>query len=71
MEAALENLVEEIKRIENEIKLLQDERRSVLSNYSDKLDVKAFSAAWSIVKRKERVDEDALNTILEKLESPE
>jgi uncharacterized protein (UPF0335 family) len=61
-------LVEKITQIDNEIKLLQDDRKAVLEDYKDKLDLKAFKAALRIVKLRENVDNTELENILEVLE---
>jgi uncharacterized protein (UPF0335 family) len=61
-------LVEKISQIDNEIKLLQDDRKAVLEEYKDKLDLKAFKAAIRIVKLRENVDNFELESILEVLE---
>jgi uncharacterized protein (UPF0335 family) len=61
-------LVEKISQIDNEIKLLQDDRKAVLEEYKDKLDLKAFKAAIRIVKLRENVDNVELESILEVLE---
>lgn len=61
-------LVEKITQIDNEIKLLQEDRKEVLEEYKDKLDLKAFKAALRIVKLRENVDSTELDNILEVLE---
>ena len=38
-------LFERYTRIENEIKLLQDDKKALLSEFKDRIDSKAFSAA--------------------------
>lgn len=61
-------LVEKITQIDNEIKLLQEDRKEILEDYKDKLDLKAFKAALRIVKLRENVDNTELENILEVLE---
>jgi uncharacterized protein (UPF0335 family) len=61
-------LVEKIAQIDNEVKLLQEDRKTVLEEYKDKLDLKAFKAALRIVKLRENVDNTELDNILEVLE---
>jgi uncharacterized protein (UPF0335 family) len=58
-------LVEKLTSVENELKLLQDDRRELLLEYKDKIDMKAFRAAWSIAKRREGVNEIELDNILD------
>ena len=43
-------LVERLTTLNNEIKLLQTDKRELLAEYKDKLDVKAFKAAMRITK---------------------
>jgi len=58
-------LVEKISQIDNEIKLLQTDRKEVIDDYKDKLDIKAFKAAMRIVKLRESVDDQTeLDNIL-------
>ena len=64
----IKELVEKLTSIENEVKLLQNDRKDLLSSYSDRLDVKAFRAAWSAMKAKKRVDESEFDSILDELE---
>ena len=49
-------LVERILRIEGEIALLQDDKKSLLSEYKDKLDVKAVQAAIRVAKIRAKLD---------------
>jgi|LakMenEpi03Aug12_release.lakeMendotaPanAssembly.Ray.scaffolds.fasta_scaffold537415_3 uncharacterized protein (UPF0335 family) len=67
--AAIAELVERIKQIDNEIKLLQEDRKTVLDDYKDKLDIKAFKAALRIVKLRKDVDEQELDSIIDVLEA--
>ena len=64
----IKELVEKLTLIENEEKLLQSDKKDLLSSYSDRLDVKAFRAAWSAMKAKKRVDESEFESILDELE---
>lgn len=57
-------LVGKITQIDNEIKLLQTDRKEVLDEYKDKLDLKAFKAALRIVKLRENIDQSELDNIL-------
>jgi uncharacterized protein (UPF0335 family) len=66
---AIAELVERIKQIDNEIKLLQEDRKTVLDDYKDKLDIKAFKAALRIVKLRKDVDETELDSIIDVLEA--
>ena len=43
-------LVEKLLVIENESKLLQQDRKELLAEYKDKIDIKAFNAALRIAK---------------------
>lgn len=71
MSAHVKELAEKLQRLENEIKLLQTDRKDLFSEYGDKIDVKAFKAAWSILKRRESVNEAELDNILEVMKSLE
>ena len=50
-------LVERLTRIENELKLLQDDRKVLFDEYKEKLDLKAFKAAVRIAKIKSKLGE--------------
>jgi hypothetical protein len=65
----VQELIEKIASIDNEIKLLQEDRKELLEEYKDKLDIKAFKAAMRIIKLRENVDSSELDTILDALES--
>ena len=67
----IKELVEKLQRVENEMKLLQEDRRSLFDDYKEKLDIKAFKAAWAIAKRRENVNEIELDNILDALKSIE
>lgn len=60
----VQELVEKIASIDNEIKLLQEDRKTLLEDYKDKLDIKAFKAALRIIKLRENVDGSELDNIL-------
>jgi len=65
----IKDLVEKITNIDNEIKLLQEDRKTLLEDYKDKLDLKAFKAALRIVKVRENVnDQHELDSILDILD---
>ena len=55
-------------QIDNEIKLLQEDRKALLEEYKERLDLKAFKAALRIVKMRENVDQAELDNILNILE---
>ena len=61
----VKELVEKLTTIENEIKLLQEDRKIVMDDYKDRVDMKAFRAAWQILKKRERVDECSLDNLLD------
>ena len=66
----LAEFIEKWIRIENEVKLLAEERKELVSDYKDKLDVKAVQAALRIVKMKARLDvsDEELENIVSALE---
>ena len=64
-------LVERLLTIENELKLLQEDRKILFAEYKDKLDVKAFKAAIKIAKIKTGLDQVSgaeLDNILDTVE---
>jgi uncharacterized protein (UPF0335 family) len=64
-------LVERLLRIENELKLLQEDRKVLYAEFKDKLDVKAFKAAIRIAKIKSGLGSDSgaeLDNILDTVE---
>ena len=60
----VQELIEKITTIDNEIKLLQEDRKTLLEDYKDKLDIKAFKAAVRIIKLRKNVDNGELDNIL-------
>jgi uncharacterized protein (UPF0335 family) len=64
----IKELVERLTIVENEMKLLQQDRKELLASYTDRIDLKAFRAAWSVMKAKKRVDESEFDQILDELE---
>jgi hypothetical protein len=60
----VQELVEKTATIDSEIKLLQEDRKTLLEEYKDKLDIKAFKAALRIIKLRENVDSSELDNIL-------
>lgn len=64
----VKELVEKVTQIDNEIKLLQEDRKTLLEEYKERLDLKAFKAALRIVKMRENVDQAELDNILNILE---
>jgi len=55
MKIVVNELVERILALDNEIKLLQEDKKIVLANYKERLDLKAFKAALRIAKIKARL----------------
>ena len=69
MQEDIKDLVEKITSIDNEIKLLQEDRKTALEDFKGKIDIKAFKAAMRIIKVRESVDNrDELDNILDVLE---
>jgi uncharacterized protein (UPF0335 family) len=67
---AVKELVEKLLNIENEIKILQEDRKIVLEDYKERIDVKAFKAAFRIAKIKAKLgdSESELDSILDVVE---
>jgi hypothetical protein len=61
----IKELVDKLRNVDNEIKLLQEDRKALLEEYKEKLDLKAFKAALRIVKARENVDQNELENILD------
>jgi len=61
----VKELVEKLKSVENEMKILAEDRKELFADYKDKVDVKAFKAAWAILKRRQNVNEIELDNILD------
>jgi uncharacterized protein (UPF0335 family) len=55
MKTVVNELVEKVLALDNEIKLLQEDKKIVLANYKERLDLKAFKAALRIAKIKARL----------------
>ena len=66
----LAEFVEKYIRIENEQKILAEDRKILLADYKDKLDIRAVQAAMRIVKMKSRLDisDEELDNIVSALE---
>ena len=66
----LAEFVEKWVTIENEQKLLAEDRKMLVADYKDKLDVKAVQAAMRLVKMKSRLDmsDDEFDSIVNSLE---
>jgi len=55
-ETTLDEFVKRLFNIENEQKLLSEDRKQLIAEYKDKLDVKSVQAAIRIVKIKSKLD---------------
>lgn len=62
-------LVERFLNIENEIKVLQVDKKELLEEYKEKVDVKAFKAALQIARIRQRLgdSEIELDNMLDKV----
>ena len=72
---ALRTLVKEfitkIESVDNEIELLKTDRKEIIEEYSDKLDMKTLQAALKVVKIQSEVShKDTYDLFLEALTSP-
>ena len=54
-------LVERLINIENEIKLLQEDKNNLFTEYKEKLDIKAFKAAIRIAKIKSKLGDSEIS----------
>jgi uncharacterized protein (UPF0335 family) len=66
----LAEFIEKYISIENEQKLLAEDRKTLVSDYKDKLDVKAVQAALRVIRMKSKLDvsEDEFDNMLLALE---
>lgn len=72
---ALKSLVQEfvgkIEHIDNEIETLKQDRKEVIDEYADKLDMKTLKAALRVVKIQQAVEhKDTFDTFMEALTDP-
>ena len=72
---ALRDLVKEfvarIENIDNEIELLKEDRKNVIEDYSEKLDMKTLQAALKVIKIQSGVDhKDTYDLFMEALVDP-
>jgi uncharacterized protein (UPF0335 family) len=72
---ALRDLVKEvvgrIENIDNEMELLKEDRKTVIEEYSEKLDMKTLQAALKVIKIQSGVDHrDTYDLFLEALTDP-
>ena len=61
----IKDLIERLYTIESEMKLLQEDRKDLFAEFSDKVDIKAFKVAWSFVKRTEKLNEESVSEIVD------
>ena len=66
----LSEFIEKYIKIENEQKLLAEDRKYLIADYKDKLDVKAVQAAMRIVRMRSKLDmsDDEFDNMLLALE---
>jgi uncharacterized protein (UPF0335 family) len=67
----IHELVEKILDMEHEIKTLQENRKEVLDEYKDKIDLKVFNAALKIARIKAKLaqtSDESLDEILDAVE---
>ena len=71
LQPLVEDFLKRLKNIDNEIKLLSDDKKKLLEEFSDRLDVKTLKAATKAVEVREKAsDKDAFDSfvvVLEKL----
>ena len=56
----VKELLGKLETIDNETTLLRDDRKSLINEYKEKLDIKAFRAAMRIFKIRQQVDNDCV-----------
>lgn len=69
LQPVVEEFVKRLKTIENEIELLSEDKKRLVDEFSDKLDVKTLKAAMRVVAVREKVShKDTFDTFVEVLE---
>lgn len=67
----IHELVEKVIDLEHEIKTLQENRKGVLDEYKDKVDLKVFNAALKIARIKSKLaqtSDESLDEVLDAVE---
>ena len=67
----IHELVEKILTIEGEVALLQDDKKSLLAEYKDKIDIKVFNAALRVARIKAKladISDEEFEDVLESVE---
>jgi hypothetical protein len=71
LKALVEEFVEKLTNIDNEVELLKEDRKSLIEEYSEKLDYKTLVAALKVVKIKsEVVHKDTFDMFVDVLTDP-
>ena len=71
LRALVKEFVEKVSTVDNEIELLKQDRKELLEEYSEKLDLKTLTAALKVVKiQSEVVHRDTFDLFLAALETP-
>lgn len=69
LQPIVEEFVKRLRTIENEVKLLNDDKKQLVEEFSSKLDVKTLKAAMRVVEVREKVGhKDTFDTFVEVLE---
>lgn len=72
LKVLVEEFIAKLQNIDNEIQLLKDDRKDLLEEYSDRLDMRTLKAAMRIVDIKKSVaHKDTFESFLEVLEEHE
>lgn len=67
----VKEFVERIENIDNEMELLKEDRKTVIEEYSEKLDMKTLQAALKVIKIQSSVDhKDTFDLFMEALADP-
>jgi uncharacterized protein (UPF0335 family) len=66
----VKEFVSRIQNVDNEIELLKEDRKAVIEDYSDKLDIKTLNAVLRILKIQQGVDhKDTFDMFMSALEN--
>jgi uncharacterized protein (UPF0335 family) len=70
--ALVKEFIEKISNVDNEIELLKNDRKEIIEEYKEKLDMKTLTAALRVLKIQQKVEhKDTFDFFLAALANPE
>ncbi len=71
LKATVKEFMEKMQNLDNEIELLNEDKKQLVEDYSEKLDMKTLKAALSVLRIEKGVQhKDTYDTFLEALKDP-